>query len=62
MERAKLTSREGYGDKLWWMGEIEGIRWVRSFDTSEQACREELAENVRGWVLLGMARGEDWDR
>jgi Uma2 family endonuclease len=58
LKRAAFASHEGFGDRPYWSGEVEGVDWVTSYGESEEECRRALAANVREWVLLRLARGE----
>lgn len=39
------------------VGEVEGLQGVIANATSLEACRDQLAEVVEGWVLFRVANG-----
>jgi hypothetical protein len=60
LKRATYEEREALREgETYWSGTIPGISWVRSYGETEQKCRDDLAANVREWVLLRLARGEE---
>lgn len=40
-------------------GEIPAFRGVWANAATLESCREELAEVLEGWILLGVSRGEN---
>jgi hypothetical protein len=56
---AVYETQPGFRAETVYRGEIPGIDELTSYADSEPECRAELAEAVRNWVRLRLARGEE---